>query len=113
MTDAAVLSDLRTRLAAFPRAPLALLPTPIQSLANFGQLLGGLALLFGPFARFAAVLAMVFLVAELLLNAKYAQFFTDAEGGLEYTLAMSALCVVVFTHGPGLFFIEFKSKGKD
>lgn len=41
MIDASALTDLRTRLDSLPRAPLALLPTPIQSLANFGELLGG------------------------------------------------------------------------
>ena len=36
-----VLSDLEARLAALPRLSLAQLPTPIQRLENFGELLGG------------------------------------------------------------------------
>jgi 1-aminocyclopropane-1-carboxylate deaminase len=41
MSDKSVLVDLLTRLEKLPRATLALLPTPIQPLKNFGASLGG------------------------------------------------------------------------
>lgn len=41
MIDEAVLGDLLDRLQKFPRAPLALLPTPLHQLKNFGACLGG------------------------------------------------------------------------
>ncbi|MEM7257698.1 MAG: D-cysteine desulfhydrase family protein, partial [Pseudomonadota bacterium] len=44
MIDKVALADLLTRLENLPRASLALLPTPIQPLNNFGKSLGGPAL---------------------------------------------------------------------
>ncbi len=41
MTNKQALADLLSRLEKLPRASLALLPTPVQSLENFGQLLNG------------------------------------------------------------------------
>ena len=41
MIDEAVLDDLLDRLQDFPQASLALLPTPLQPLQNFGSRLGG------------------------------------------------------------------------
>lgn len=41
MIDTNKVADLQTRLSKFPRASLALLPTPMQPLQNFGALLGG------------------------------------------------------------------------
>lgn len=41
MTDKTTIVDLLTRLEKFPRFSLALLPTPIQPLHNFGKSLGG------------------------------------------------------------------------
>jgi len=41
MIDKTALDDLLTRLDKLPRASLALLPTPIQRLSNFGASLGG------------------------------------------------------------------------
>lgn len=41
MIDEAVLGDLLDRLRKFPRASLALLPTPLHELENFGACLGG------------------------------------------------------------------------
>ncbi|MGI9415603.1 MAG: 1-aminocyclopropane-1-carboxylate deaminase/D-cysteine desulfhydrase [Hyphomicrobiales bacterium] len=41
MIDETVLADLETRLGALPRFLLAQLPTPVQPLRNFGELLGG------------------------------------------------------------------------
>ncbi|MEO0424974.1 MAG: D-cysteine desulfhydrase family protein [Pseudomonadota bacterium] len=41
MIDASALSDLLARLEQLPRTHLALLPTPIQALPNFGRSLGG------------------------------------------------------------------------
>jgi len=42
MIDEDTLDDLKTRLEKMPRASLALLPTPLQALENFGKSLGGL-----------------------------------------------------------------------
>ncbi|MGI9271743.1 MAG: 1-aminocyclopropane-1-carboxylate deaminase/D-cysteine desulfhydrase [Woeseiaceae bacterium] len=44
MHDKNALADLQNRLEKLPRASLALLPTPIQPLRNFGSSLGGLDL---------------------------------------------------------------------
>ncbi len=44
MFDTSVLADLLARLEKFPRASLALLPTPIQPLRNLGTSLGGIDL---------------------------------------------------------------------
>ena len=41
MIDDARMSDLLDRLQNYPKAPLALLPTPLQPLNNFGPYLGG------------------------------------------------------------------------
>ena len=41
MIDEDTLDDLKTRLEKMPRASLALLPTPLQALENFGKSLGG------------------------------------------------------------------------
>lgn len=41
MIDVHKIIDIQRRLETFPRAALALLPTPVQRLSNFGALLGG------------------------------------------------------------------------
>ncbi|MGB5247831.1 MAG: pyridoxal-phosphate dependent enzyme, partial [Woeseia sp.] len=41
MVDKSILADLLARLEKLPRASLALLPTPIHPLRNFGETLGG------------------------------------------------------------------------
>ena len=41
MIDETAIADLLNRLDRFPRKSLALLPSPLQPLDNFGALLGG------------------------------------------------------------------------
>jgi uncharacterized membrane protein YphA (DoxX/SURF4 family) len=64
------------------------------------ELLVGVCLLLGSFARFAAALGLALLVVLVIFDQRYTSFWA-ANRGLEFPLTLIALSLVVLTHGPG------------
>lgn len=88
---------------------VAIAPEITAYVVAIGQLVGGLCLLLGPFARLAAGIMLAFVVAGVVVGARYQAFF-DTQGGIEYALLLAVPCYVVAAHGVGLFAIEIKAK---
>lgn len=73
-------------------------PTLSATLAGGTELLGGLALLTGLFARAAGVpLAFTMLVGALTAHSG----FDAAQGGMEFPLAMASIALAIALAGPG------------
>ena len=73
-------------------------PTLSASLAGGAELLGGLALLTGLFARAASVpLAFTMLVGALTAHSG----FDAAQGGMEFPLVLAAIALAIGLAGPG------------
>lgn len=74
-----------------------------------GQLVGGVCLLFGPMARFTAGIMLAFVLADIAFAGRWQAFFVE-NGGIEYPLLLAIPCLIVATHGVGLFAVEIKAK---
>jgi len=75
----------------------------------FGEALAGTALLLGLFHKLAALVIIVIMVGAIwTVHGKNGYFLADS--GFEYNLALIALAVSVFFHGPGAYAFHLKKK---
>lgn len=75
------------------------------------ELVIGICLLLGSFARIAAGIAVAMLVVLVILDERYTRFWA-VERGLEFPLVLIALSLVVVTHGPGAFCFDVREAWK-
>jgi putative oxidoreductase len=95
------------QLAQDLSAHVSLTPSVLATIVAVAELLCGLSLLLGPFARVTALVMLVLAVAAILVGGRYQAFFVQ-DTGCEYLLAVSALCVTVFTQGPGSLVLDLR-----
>ena len=88
-------------------AQVSVSPTSMATVVSLVELLAGLALLLGSFARVAAIVMAALVVVHMLASARFKAFFVR-DNGLEYLLAIAALCIVVAVNGPGRFCLDIK-----
>jgi putative oxidoreductase len=93
------------RFATDMEARLAIAPGLTSFVVAFGELFIGLALISGAFARIAASVALILVVAMTFVTARYTTFFVQ-NAGFEYLLALAALCLVVTMFGAGAFCLD-------
>lgn len=79
------------------------IPLPLAYLSIVAELVGGIMLILGIFARFAALAIFVdMVVAVALVHFKNGFFMSGGPGlGYEYNIALLALCLGVIMCGPG------------
>jgi uncharacterized membrane protein YphA (DoxX/SURF4 family) len=111
-----VVAQERVRLAfaASTEVPDALSYQWVQLLVAWGELLCGLAMLFGLFTRVAA-LALIVIMVGAIYTVTGPKGFSDLAGaGYEYNLAIVAMCVVLIIKGSGPVSIDnwFRSRAK-
>lgn len=75
------------------------------------QLLLGLLLVLGPFARIAAMVVLGLLAVHFVGSERWQTFFVR-DNGFEFLLAVAALCAVVIAHGPGPFTVKLQPRGR-
>ena len=79
----------------------------VATVVAWVELICGLALVLGSFAKTSALLLLALVVAHVIASERYRTFFVR-ENGFEFLLAIAALCVIVAVHGPGAFCIDVK-----
>lgn len=99
------------KLAAAIAARISAAPEVLAWVISIGQLVAGLALVLGVFARSAALLMLLLVVASAVALTKYDQFFVR-DDGLEYPLALAALCLAVAAQGAGALRLQLGSRGE-
>jgi putative oxidoreductase len=80
-------------------------------LAALTEFVGGLLLIFGPYARLAAI-PLTFTMFVAAITAHGDAFFLK-KGGMEYTLTLAAGCICIALAGPGRFALALPSKKKE
>jgi uncharacterized membrane protein YphA (DoxX/SURF4 family) len=75
------------------------------------ELLVGICLLLGSFARVAAGVGFALVVVLVVVDERYTTFWAG-DKGLEFPLAVAALCLVVLTHGPGACCFDVRAAWK-
>jgi len=94
-------------------AKVSIAPGLTTYVVAIGELLAGISLVLGPFARISAAVLMLFVVLGCFVTARYTTFFIG-NNGFEYLLALFALTLVVCVHGPGQLILKLpKRKKKD
>jgi putative oxidoreductase len=96
-------------MAAEIAARISAAPEILAWVISIGQLVAGLALVLGVFARSAALLMLVLVVANAVALTRYEAFFVR-DNGLEYPLALAALCLAVAAQGAGALRLQLGSK---
>lgn len=97
--------------ADYMEGMVGVMPTVTAYAVAFGELLAGVALLFGCFHRIAAVIVIVVMLGAVWHVHWHDGFFFQ-DGGFEYNLALICMALAVFLGGPGAFAykIEFKKE---
>jgi putative oxidoreductase len=73
----------------------------IGFLVAIGEFFGGLAILLGFLARFAAAANILIMIGAIILVHSNNGFFNQA-GGIEFPFALIGLCLPILIAGPGL-----------
>jgi len=77
------------------------LPLPVAALVGYGEILGGLGVLFGVLARPAAAgLLLIMLGAIVIVHLKHG--YDVQKQGIEYPLTLIFLEIIILIAGPGL-----------
>jgi putative oxidoreductase len=88
-------------------------PAAVQLAAAWGQLIGGIAMLFGFLTRLAALGLIAIMVGAIVL-VHWPKGFDIRSGGFEYNAAIIAMCLCLLLGGPGPFaldrFVRLKRK---
>jgi len=87
------------------------IPTPLAYLGPFVEFLGGIAVLFGMFTKFAALGIFVMMLVATLRVHLPAGFFLSGKGdgkvqGFEYTLTLAVLSLILALLGGGLYSVD-------
>lgn len=88
---------------------ISMAPEVLAWVISIGQLVAGLALVLGVLARPAALLMLALVVVNAVALSRYEAFFVD-DNGLEYPLALAALCLAVAAQGAGALRVQLGSK---
>lgn len=80
-------------------------PAPVQLAAAWGQLLGGIAMLFGFLTRLATLGLIVIMVGAIAL-VHWPKGFDIRNGGFEYNVAIITMCLCLLLGGPGPFAVD-------
>ncbi len=78
------------------------MPVIVPYLVSFGELLGGLGLIFGVLTRIAAAGMFIEMLGAVLLVHWKNGFFAD-KMGFEYPLTLCIVCLGILLAGPGKF----------
>jgi putative oxidoreductase len=81
------------------------LPVPAQVAVAWGELLGGIAMLFGFLTRLAAVGLAVIMIGAIA-TVHWPHGFNIQEGGWEYNFAILVICAGVFLLGGGVLAVD-------
>ncbi len=90
---------LQGTVAAMTKAGM---PVIVPYLVSFGELLGGLGLIFGVLTRIAAAGMFIEMLGAVLLVHWKNGFFAD-KMGFEYPLTLCIVCLGILLAGPGKF----------
>ena len=87
------------------------IPTPLAYLGPFVEFLGGIAVLFGLFTKFAALGIFVMMLVATLRVHLPAGFFLSGKGdgkvqGFEYTLTLAVLSLILTLLGGGIYSVD-------
>lgn len=82
------------------------LPPIIAYLVIFGEIAGGLALLFGLFTRLVAWLSLPIMLGSLWVHLGNGWLFSNANGGWEFPAVLVMLSIVIGLAGPGAFALD-------
>lgn len=99
------------KLAQDMAARIGVAPEVLAWVVSIGQLVAGAMLVLGVLARPAALAMLVLVVASAVASVRYEAFFVR-DNGLEYPLALAALCLAVAAQGPGALRMQLGSKGE-
>ena len=99
----ATTSDIAVRTSASPEW--------LVYVVSIGLMVAGVVLLLGTMTRAAALFMAILAIWHGLANNRFHAYFIHAQG-CETLLALIALCLVVATHGPGAFKVEWGNKAK-
>lgn len=77
----------------------------LQALVAWGELLGGVALLFGFLTRLAALGLISIMVGAIVLVTGRNGFYIQ-NGGFEYNFVLIVLCLAVMLTGPGIISLD-------
>ena len=80
-------------------------PAPVQLAAAWGQLLGGIAMLFGFLTRLAA-LGLIVIMAGAIYLVHLPNGFDIRNHGFEYNAAIVTMCLCLLLGGPGPFAVD-------
>jgi putative oxidoreductase len=97
------------QMAADMAVQLSVAPQLLAYLVSYATLVCGLLLLLGPAAKVSALIMLALVVIHILASARYRAFFVR-DNGIEFLLAVAALCSVVVTHGPGPWVVKIPAK---
>ena len=81
------------------------MPVPVQALVAWGELLGGIAMLFGFLTRVAAVGLAVIMVGAIA-TVHWPHGFNILNGGWEYNYAILILCAALVLIGGGQLAVD-------
>lgn len=76
----------------------------IGLLVAVGEFFGGISILIGFLSRFSAAANALIMFGAMLLVHGQKGFFSQ-QGGIEYTLALMGMCLVIAIAGPGMLSI--------
>lgn len=82
------------------------LPSVVAYLVIFGEVAGGLALLFGVLTRLVAWLSLPIMLGSLWVHLGNGWLFSNTNGGWEFPAVLVMLSIIVGLAGPGAFALD-------
>ena len=86
-------------LAGFVEASHGKMPLPVAALVGYGELLGGLGVLFGVLSRIASAGLMLIMLGAIFI-VHLPNGYNSQKGGFEYALTLALLALVIIIVGP-------------
>ncbi len=80
------------------------IPAALAYFVSYAELIGGILVLLGLFTRYMGVILAV-IMAVAITKVHFANGFSLANGGYEYTLVLFLACLSVITSGAGKYSI--------
>jgi len=81
-------------------------PTAVQLAVAWGELLGGIAMVFGLLTRLAAI-GLIVIMAGAVAVVHWPNGFDLSKGGFEYNFAIIVMCLCLVLGGPGPFAVDW------
>jgi len=87
-------------LDGFVKASGGKLPLPVAALVGYGELLGGLGILFGVLSRIASAGELLIMLGAIFI-VHLSKGYDGTKGGFEHPLTLLLLALVIIVAGPG------------